>query len=66
MNKMKTHKAASKRVTTTGTGKLKRRKAGLTHLQTKRSSSTQMRNNDGAQSVAKSDTKQMSRQLPGA
>ena len=63
MSKMKTHKAAAKRVTTTGTGKLKRRKAGLTHLQTKRSSTTQMRNNDCAVSVAKSDTKQMSRQL---
>ena len=63
MSKMKTHKAAAKRVTTTGTGKLKRRKAGLTHLQTKRSSTTQMRNNDSAVSVAKSDTKQMSRQL---
>lgn len=58
-NKMKTHKAASKRVTLTGTGKLKRRKVGLVHLQTKRSSGTQMRNNDAAQSVAKSDVKAM-------
>jgi large subunit ribosomal protein L35 len=59
-NKMKTHKAAAKRITLTGTGKLKRRKVGLTHLQTKRSSGTQMRNNNGAQSVAKSDVKKMS------
>ena len=62
-NKMKTHKAASKRITTTGTGKLKRRKVGLAHLQTKRSSGSQMRNNDGAQSVAKSDVKSMNRLL---
>ena len=58
-NKQKTRKAAAKRITTTGTGKLKRRKVGLAHLQTKRSSATQMRNNDAAQSVAKADVKAM-------
>ncbi len=58
-NKMKTHKSAAKRITTTGTGKLKRRKVGLAHLQTKRSTKSQMRNNNGAQSVAKSDVKKM-------
>ena len=61
MSKMKTHKSASKRFSVTGTGKLKRRKVGLTHLQTKRSSSSQMRNNDGAQDVAKSDVKEVRR-----
>lgn len=63
MSKMKTHKAASKRVSVTGSGKLKRRKVGLCHLQTKRSSTTQMRNNDGAQNVAKSDYKAVSRMM---
>ena len=62
-NKMKPRKAATKRMTLTGTGKIKRRKAGLTHLQTKRSSRTQIRNNNGAQSVAASDTKQVRRML---
>jgi large subunit ribosomal protein L35 len=63
MSKMKPRKAATKRMTLTGTGKIKRRKAGLTHLQTKRSSRTQMRNNDSAQGVAESDTKQVRRML---
>ncbi len=62
-NKMKTHKSASKRISVTGSGKLKRRKVGLAHLQTKRASTTQMRNNNGAMSVAKSDVKSMSRLL---
>lgn len=63
MSKMKPRKAATKRMTLTGTGKIKRRKCGLTHLQTKRSSRTQTRNNDGAMNVAESDTKQVRRML---
>ncbi|MBW3638053.1 MAG: 50S ribosomal protein L35 [Armatimonadetes bacterium] len=63
MSKLKTHKATAKRMTTTGTGKLKRRKVGLAHLQTKRSSGTQMRNNNGAVSIADSDVKAMKRRL---
>ena len=63
MSKLKTHKATAKRMTTTGTGKLKRRKVGLAHLQTKRSSGTQMRNNNGAVSIAASDVKAMKRRL---
>lgn len=63
MSKLKTHKATAKRMTTTGTGKLKRRKVGLTHLQTKRSSGTQMRNNDAAVGIATSDVKAMKRRL---
>jgi large subunit ribosomal protein L35 len=66
MSKMKTRKAAAKRMTVTGTGKIKRRKAGLTHLQTKRSSRTQTRNNDAAQGVAKSDYKAARRMMPHA
>jgi len=63
MSKMKPRKAATKRMTLTGTGKLKRRKCGLTHLQTKRSSRTQARNNNGSMNVAESDTKQVRRML---
>jgi large subunit ribosomal protein L35 len=63
MSKMKTHKATSKRVTVTGSGKLRRRKVGLTHLQTKRSSRTQMRNNNGAMTIAKSDEQNMKQLL---
>jgi ribosomal protein L35 len=65
-NKMKPRKAASKRMTVTGGGKIKRRKVGLTHLQSKRSSLTQQRNNDGAMSVAASDEKQVRRMMPGS
>ena len=63
MSKMKPRKAAAKRMTLTGTGKLKHRKVGLNHLQTKRRSKTQQRNNNGAESVAKSDYKAVTRML---
>lgn len=63
---MKTRKAAAKRMTLTGTGKIKRRQCGLTHLQSKRSSRTQTRNNDAAQSVSKSDYKAALRMMPHA
>ena len=63
MSKMKTHKATAKRVSVTGSGKLRRRKVGLTHLQTKRSSRTQMRNNDGSMAIAKSDTQNVKQLL---
>ena len=63
MSKMKPRKAATKRMGLTGTGKLKRRKCGLNHLQTKRSSRTQMRNNNGSMNVAESDSKQVKRML---
>jgi|GEM_PF-783506 Ribosomal protein L35. len=52
----KPRKAAVKRIKVTGAGKLRRRKAGLTHLQSKRSSKTQMRNGDGALSVDSTNT----------
>lgn len=66
MSKMKTRKAAAKRMTLTATGKIKHRKAGLTHLQTKRASRTQQRNNNGAESVAKADYKSALRMMPNA
>lgn len=56
-NKMKPRKAATKRIKVNANGKLSHRKAGLTHLQTKRSSRTQIRNNDAAQGIATSDNK---------
>lgn len=56
-NKMKPRKAATKRIKVNGKGNLSHRKAGLTHLQSKRSSRTQIRNNDAAQGIAQSDTK---------
>lgn len=52
----KPRKAAVKRIKVTGSGKLRHRKAGLTHLQSKRSSKTQVRNADGALGVAASDS----------
>lgn len=59
----KPRQAAVKRIKVTGSGKLRHRKAGLTHLQTRRSSKSQMRNADGAQSIAASDVKAQSRML---
>lgn len=66
MSKVKTRKAAAKRMTLTATGKIKRRRCGLTHLQSKRSSRTQSRNNNGAQNVAKCDYKEAMRMMPNA
>ena len=63
MSKVKPRKAAAKRMKLTGTGKLKRRHCGLTHLQSKRSSRTQSRNHDGAENVSKSDTQKVIRML---
>ena len=63
MPKMKTHKAVAKRVSVTGSGKLRRRKVGLAHLQTTRSSSSQMRNNNGAMTIAKSDSQNIKQLL---
>lgn len=60
---MKPRNAAVKRIKVTGSGKLRRRKVGLAHLQTKRSSKTQMRNGDGAQGVAQGDVKAQQRLL---
>lgn len=63
---MKTRKAAAKRMTLTGTGKIKHRKCGLTHLQRKRSSRTQERNNNGSQSLSDSNYKAARRMMPNA
>ena len=64
-NKMKTRKAAAKRISLTGTGKVKHRKPGLSHLQTKRSSRTQMRNPNGAVTMSAAEQQRVQRMLPG-
>ena len=64
-NKMKTRKAAAKRMTITAGGKVKHRKPGLAHLQNKRSSRTQMRNPNGAVSMAAAEQQRVQRMLPG-
>ena len=64
-NKMKTRKAAAKRMTITAGGKVKHRKPGLSHLQTKRSSRTQMRNPDAAISMSGAEAQRVKRMLPG-
>lgn len=66
MSKMKTRKAAAKRMTVTAGGKIKRRRCGLTHLQSKRSTRTQSVNNDGAQNVSPADYKSARRMMPHA
>lgn len=43
MPKMKTHRSAAKRYKVTGTGKIKRRKAGIGHLLQHKSSSRKRR-----------------------
>ena len=59
----KPRNAAVKRIKVTGSGKLRHRKAGLTHLQTKRSSKSQQRNANGAEAVAKGDVHAQERML---
>jgi len=62
MPKIKTHKGTAKRVKTSGTGKLIRERAFKNHLLAKKSASRK-RNNDGPQSVSRSDTKNIKRAL---
>ena len=63
MPKMKTHRGAAKRVTRTGTGRLKRNKANKSHILTKkdRKRKRRLRKPD---MVAKADEKRMKRMLP--
>ena len=60
MPKIKTHKTASKRLTITGSGGLKRRKAGQSHKLTKKSSAKKRDMNRPAM-VAASDVKRLRR-----
>ena len=65
MPKLKTNKAASKRFSMTGTGKLKRQKAGKQHILTKKSRKTK-RDLRKAEMVDKSNVLNMKKMLPYA
>jgi large subunit ribosomal protein L35 len=62
MPKQKTHSGTAKRVKVTGTGKLRRQKAGRRHLMEKKSSRV-TRRLEGTTEVAKSDEKKIRRLL---
>ena len=63
MPKMKTHRGAAKRVRRTGSGKLKRGKAFMRHILTKKTAKRKrhLRKSD---LVAPADVKRLSRMLP--
>jgi large subunit ribosomal protein L35 len=62
MPKMKTHSGASKRFKVTGSGKLRREKAGRRHLLEHKSSRI-TRRLEGTTSVSKADTKKVRKLL---
>ena len=62
MPKNKTHSGTAKRIRITGSGKLRRQKAGRRHLLEKKSS-VLTRRLDGTTDVAKNDTKRIRRLL---
>ena len=63
MPKLKTRKSAAKRYKITGSGKILRRKAGISHLQEHRSSKSQ-RDNDGVIEVFKGDQRKIKKMMP--
>ena len=65
MPKLKTNKAASKRFSMTGTGKLKRQKAGKQHILTKKTRKNK-RDLRKAEMVDKSNVLNMKKMLPYA
>jgi large subunit ribosomal protein L35 len=65
MPKMKTNRAAAKRLKRTAKGKLRRRKAYHSHILTKKSSKRK-RNLRKPALVSKADEKRMNRLLPGS
>ncbi|MFD2494445.1 50S ribosomal protein L35 [Amycolatopsis jiangsuensis] len=62
MPKMKTHSGTSKRVRVTGSGKLRRQKAGRRHLMEKKSSRV-TRRLEGTTEVAQNDVGRVKRLL---
>ncbi|MFE0023186.1 50S ribosomal protein L35 [Amycolatopsis sp. NPDC059021] len=62
MPKMKTHSGTSKRIRVTGSGKLRRQKAGRRHLLEKKSSRL-TRRLEGTTEVAKNDVGRVKRLL---
>ncbi len=63
MPKMKTNRAAAKRLKRTGTGKLRRRRANKSHILTKKTTKRKRRLRQ-ATVVAKQDEGRMNRLLP--
>jgi large subunit ribosomal protein L35 len=63
MPKMKTNRAAAKRLKRTGTGKLRRRRANKSHILTKKTTKRKRRLRQ-ATLVARSDEGRMNRLLP--
>lgn len=64
MPKMKTNRAAAKRLKRTGSGKLRRRKAYKSHILTKKTAKRK-RNLRQSTLVSAADEKRMKRLLPG-
>jgi len=62
MSKMKTHRGAAKRFKVTGSGKLRRRQANLSHILEKKSPKRKRRLS-GETDVHKSDERNVRRQL---
>ncbi|MFI5615324.1 50S ribosomal protein L35 [Amycolatopsis sp. FDAARGOS 1241] len=62
MPKMKTHSGTSKRIRVTGTGKLRRQKAGRRHLMEKKSSRV-TRRLEGTTELAKTEAGRVKRLL---
>ena len=65
MPKMKTNRGAAKRLRRTGTGKIKRMRAGKSHILTKKSKKRKRRLRS-ATLVSAGDLKRMKRLLPGS
>jgi len=63
MAKLKTHKGASKRFKTTGTGKIKRNRANKSHILTGKPAKRMRKLRKGS-TVAKSDQENVKRLLP--
>lgn len=63
MPKIKTNKSAKKRFKITGSGKIKRNKAGFSHILTKKSSKRK-RDARSGDMVAAADEKRVKRMLP--
>jgi large subunit ribosomal protein L35 len=62
MPKMKTHSGTAKRFKLTGTGKIKRRRAGMNHL-LERKSSRETRRLQGEVVLARSDVREIKKLL---
>jgi large subunit ribosomal protein L35 len=65
MPKMKTNRAAAKRLKRTGTGKLRRRRANKSHILTKKTTKRKRRLRKPTL-VDRADEKRMKRLLPGS